>query len=146
MAKSRRNSIENMFANKGSIQPQKKESITIETIPDEAQEKTIDTIDEVNTVTVAQPKEHKDEDNEAIISGSESETLDNIDKVEIREKEAIPANIENLFNKKKKERGKQQSVYLKKEVYDFCNDIAERYEIGISDVINKLILSIMNDV
>lgn len=146
MAKSRRNSIENMFANKGSIQPQKKESITIETIPDEPEEKTIDTIDEVKTVTVAQPEEHKDEDNEAIISGAESETLDNIEKVEIREKEAIPANIENLFNKKKKERGKQQSVYLKKEVYDFCNDIAERYEIGISDVINKLILSIMNDV
>lgn len=146
MAKSRRNSIENMFANKGSIQPQKKESITIETIPDEAEEKTIDTIDEVKTVTVAQTEEHKDEDNEPIISGSESKTLDNIDKVEIREKEAIPANIENLFNKKKKERGKQQSVYLKKEVYDFCNDIAERYEIGISDVINKLILSIMDDV
>ncbi len=144
MAKSRRNSIENMFANKGSIQPQKKESITIET-PDEAQEKTIDTIDEVKTVTVAQPEEHKDEDNEPIISESESETLDNIDKVEIREKETIPANIENLFNKKKKVRGKQQSVYLKKEVYDFCNDIAERYEIGISDVINKLILSIMDD-
>lgn len=146
MAKSRRNSIENMFANKGSIQPQKKESITIETIPNEAQEKTIDTIDEVKTVTVAQPEENKDEDNEPIISGSESETLDNIDKVEIREKENIPTNIENLFNKKKKERGKQQSVYLKKEVYDFCNDIAERYEIGISDVINKLILSIMDDV
>lgn len=46
---------------------------------------------------------------------------------------------------KKKENGKAQSVYLKKEVFDFCNSIAEDYNIGISDVINTLILSIMNN-
>lgn len=44
---------------------------------------------------------------------------------------------------KKKENGKAQSVYLKKEVFDFCNSIAEDYNIGISEVINTLILDIM---
>ena len=127
MAKTRRNSIENMFAKKGSVQPQKKEVV---------EEAVQEPIEEKPEEKVAEKKEHVEE--VVVVTNEE-----NIDKDE--PKENISPSIDNIFNKTKRERGKQQTIYFKKEVYDFCNEISEKYEVGISDVVNKLILSIMED-
>ena len=127
MAKTRRNSVENIFAKKGDVQPQKKEVV---------EEVVQEPIEEKPEEKVAEKKEHVEE---VVVVTTE----ENIDKDE--PKENISPSIDNIFNKTKRERGKQQTIYFKKEVYDFCNEISEKYEVGISDVVNKLILSIMED-
>lgn len=140
MAKTHRNSVENMFAKKGSVQPQKKEIVKEDpegskaseeiqaepiTVEEEPKEKPEEIKEESKEIPKEEPKEETGEKNEP--------------------KTNKPSNIDNLFAKKKKERGHQQTIYFKKEVYDFCDDIAERYELGMSDVVNKLILSIMEE-
>ena len=133
MAKSRRSSVDNMFAKKGSVQPQKKdtpkEHIDQESIKQDEKEVSIP------------ENEHKIED----IPVAETLQTEESTKEKVSKKPTKKAtSIDGLFGKKK-ENGKSQSVYLKKEVYDFCSGIAEDYQIGMSDVINTLILSIMNN-
>ena len=137
MAKTRRNSIENMFAKKGSVQPQKKEIVKEEVQIQEPEE----TKEEAVVVNeIVKTEEPTIEVEEEIIE----ESKEILPKEEV--KEPAPSNIDTLFNKqKKKKRGHQQTIYFKKDVYDFCNEIAERYEIGMSDVVNKLISSIMEE-
>lgn len=153
MGNKRRTSVENMFANKGSVQPQKKGLIKEEPKND-IPEKTKVKEEIIEEETVAE--EIIQESISEMIDDKGSEIVEPIKTEQIHEevkegevknepKETVPANIDSLFSKKKKERGKQQTVYLKKEVYDFCNDIAEKYELGMSDVINKLILSLMEE-
>lgn len=143
MAKSRRNSIENMFAKKGSVQPQKKEVVEESIMLDP--EETIDKVEEIQKEpTVPEYKEEVIEENTI----TQEDTTEEVKKAPPKKKETnenVSSNIESLFTKKKKEKGKQQSIYFKKDVYDFCNGIAERYELGISDVVNELIASIMED-
>lgn len=150
MAKTRRNSIENMFAKKGSVQPQKKTVVQEEQPVIEAVEETVEPVVEEAPVEKAEVKESKKV--ETVKAETPKEVIDEPKKEvkkEVKEKRETkvsrPASIDNLFGSKKKERGKQQTIYFKKEVYDFCNDIAEQYEIGMSDVVNKLIQSIMEE-
>ena len=161
MAKTRRSSIENMFAKKGGVQPQKKETVkeepqiqepkevvakapveTEDRVEVEAAKKTaVKEPEAVEEVKAEEPKEETKEEPKAETKTEPKEKPS--EKSE--EKTSRPVAIDSLFTKKKKEKGHQQTVYLKKEVYDFCMEIVETYEIGMSDVVNKLILSIMND-
>lgn len=164
MAKTRRSSIENMFAKKGGVQPQKKETVkeepqiqepeevvakapveTEDRVEVEATKKTaVKEVKEPEVVEEVEAEEPKEETKEEPKAEPKTEPKKKPSE-KSEEKVSRPAAIDNLFTKKKKERGHQQTVYLKKEVYDFCNEIAETYEIGMSDVVNKLILSIMED-
>lgn len=132
MAKSRRSSVDNMFAKKGSVQPQKKDT------PKEPIDQ--ESIIKQDEVTIPE-NEHKIED----IPVAETSRIEESAKEKVSKRHTQKtSSIDGLFGKKK-ENGKAQSVYLKKEVYDFCSGIAEDYQIGMSDVINTLILSIMNN-
>lgn len=164
MAKTRRSSVDNMFAKKGSVQPQKKDTPKEETIelkePIEQEIK-----EETQEPEAKEPEAHKAQTDVSERSVTEetpvTEKEETPKEIEVAEEPKIeqpkkeppvkkktkssrPSNIDGLFGKKK-ENGRTQSVYLKKEVYDFCNDIVQEYGIGMSEVINKLILSIMND-
>ena len=133
MGKSRRNSSENMFSNKGSVQAQKKEIV----VDDIQISKEINREDiEVVTSNENETNTHAEEEIE-VFSGEV------LDKTEI--KESVSLKVDNLFTNTKKERGRQQTIYFQKKVYDYCNGIAEKHEIGISDVVNKLILTIMEE-
>ena len=134
MAKIRRSSVDNMFAKKGSVQPQKKD-----TPKEHIDQESIIKQDE-KEISIPE-NEHKIED----IPVTETSQIEESAKEKVSKKPTKKAtSIDGLFGKKK-ENGKAQSVYLKKEVYDFCSGIAEDYQIGMSDVINTLILSIMNN-
>lgn len=139
MAKTRRNSVENMFAKKGSVQPQKKDVVK--------EEPQIQETKDIEKVAVKEAEETLEDISpiEFIAEEKKEEIVEEPPKKE-DSKEIAPASIDNLFNKqKKKGRGKALSIYFTKEVYDFCSDIAERYELGMSDVVNKLITSIIED-
>lgn len=150
MAKTRRSSIDNMFAKKGSVQPQKKEIIKEEPQvqePEKIEVKEATEVEEKIVEEVVEETEIKEPETVEPIKIEEPKT-ESIKKPAEKKEQKVnrPAAIDNLFTKKKRERGHQQTIYLKKEVYDFCNEIAEQYEIGMSDVVNKLILSFMEDI
>ena len=136
MAKTRRSSVDNMFAKKGSVQPQKKDVSKEEPVE---QNHSIEETKEVGTT-------EKEDVIEEVKVTEEQKVEESIKEKPVKKqvKKNRSSNIDGLFGKKK-QNGKSQSVYLKKEVYDFCNGIAEDYQIGMSDVINKLILSIMEE-
>ena len=66
-----------------------------------------------------------------------------ISEKETELKQPTAKNTGNIFSKQKKEHGVQQSVYLKKEVYDYCQSISEEHGIKFSDVINTIVLEYM---
>lgn len=133
MAKTRRGSVENMFAKKGNVQPQRKDPV-IES-PKEAAE----------PVAVNEPSLQEE------IQPEQIQTIDKKPKASERkqpqktsEHPRTSTNMDELF-KKKKGRGAQKTVYFNKEVNDFCEGLCKKYNLGISDVVNRLIESIMED-
>lgn len=145
MANRRRNSVDNMFAQKGSIEPHSKEKMVMndvskqETIEEPTQE-----VEETARKTELESEEVGNKSIEEIEIDENVNLKDDLINIE-KSDENIPDSIDQLFNKKKRLKGRAQSVYLKKEVYDFCYDIANKYGLGISDVINNLILSVMKE-
>ena len=86
----------------------------------------------------------KTEEITAALPASEIITSEDKSGAEITEPKQSPAkNTGNIFSKQKKEHGVQQSVYLKKEVYDYCQRISEEHGIKFSDVINTIVLEYM---
>ena len=77
-------------------------------------------------------------------SAEEGAKAEEQDEMDIETIQKSSKNTSNIFSKQKKEHGVQQSVYLKKEVYDYCERISEKHGIKFSDVINTIVLEYMD--
>ncbi len=139
MAKTRRQSTENIFSNKGSVQPQKKTAPKKEEKPVEP---VIET-EENSTVSVSEEAEVKEE-----VPAKEAVKPTEVTAEPVATKteaaQTKPSNINNLFSKKK-ERGKQQTIYFRKDIYDFCENLATEHELGLSEVVNRLLETFLEE-
>ena len=47
--------------------------------------------------------------------------------------------LDDMFSKKKSEKGKTKSIYFEKEVYDYCQQVADSYGASFNHVVNRLL-------
>ena len=130
MAKSRRSSVENMFSNKGSVQPQKKEA-------------SVEKADKTSSSAIMTEPTSEEPVPAPTLEEEMSKTPEKKTTKKTSLKSTSP-NMDELF-KKKKGKGTQRTIYLNKKVNDFCEEICGKYELGISEVINRLIESIIEE-
>ena len=145
MAKSKRTSLDNMFGNKGKVQPQKKDAAPIP-MPVEKTEP-VEPAKEENVPTIPEPENANTDAEESVKDTPSQESKPSEPEKKAPKKtssEPKKTDIDKLF-KKKKEKGEQRTIYFKKDVYEFCDGIAKEYGLGLSDVVNRLIESFLEE-
>ena len=146
MAKSKRTSLDNMFGNKGKVQPQKKDAVPV-SLPENNSPEPIEAAKEDIDVTIPEPEKPSANTENSVneASSTESNHKDTEKKTTKRStSDPKKSDIDKLF-KKKKEKREQRTIYFKKEVYKFCDGIAKEYGLGLSDVVNRLIESFLEE-
>ena len=107
---SRRGSTENTFGNKSS-------TVAPRHLPVQA---------EVEEQVVKQREETK-------------AAAEEIKKTIVKQAAKKDNSLDSMFTKKKSEKGKNKSIYFEKEVYDYCQQVADSYGASFNHVVNRLL-------